>query len=131
CLIMPTLTLHAQDFTPVNILVSKFQSPKGKSGIGLGTATILGLQIWRTYSTPTLTTSLFDNANVSFSTESCPTTYAEAEALARGKSKKPHLVLWGKTSQYGEGIVVEANLLVRKAVGKSSLGTNIWSVIIP
>lgn len=128
-LIMPTLSLHAQDLTPINILIPTFQSPQGKSDIGTKTASILGLQIWRTYSTPTVTRSSFDNANIIFNSRSRPSTYAQAETIARRQTKNPHLVLWGKASEYGDGIVVESNLLIRK--GNGGVGTNIWSVTIP
>jgi hypothetical protein len=41
------------------------------------------------------------------------------------------LVLWGTATNYGEGIIVETNLLVRKDVGKRKLKTDIWIVTIP
>ncbi|HEV7682809.1 MAG TPA: hypothetical protein VGO68_11845 [Pyrinomonadaceae bacterium] len=129
-LFLPTLTLQAQDFTPVEVLIPKFQSPKREPEIGPLTASLLGFQIWRTYSTTTQGTSSFDNADILYNSQSIATTYEEAEILAMSQPKKPNLVLWGKASQYGNGIVVEPNLLIRKDVGRYRLGTKIWIVKI-
>ena len=131
CLVMPTLNLRAQDYPVVNVLVPKFQSLTGKSEIGWKTALILGLQIWRTYSSPTRAKSQFDNANIIFNTQSPPTTPEEVEKLARRQRNKPNLVLWGRTSLYGDGVVVEPSLLVRPGAGKNGLGSNIWSITVP
>jgi hypothetical protein len=129
-LIISTLTLHAQSFTPVNVFVPTFESPTGKPFLGYKTASILSLQIWRAYSSPTVEKSNYDNANILFNSNSCPKSYAEVEGLARKQHIEPNLVLWGKAMQYGDGIVVESSLLVRKNVGKTKLGTNIWSLEI-
>lgn len=132
CLFTPTLTLHAQDFIPVHILVPKFLTPKGKSvDVGAKVASTLGLQMWRTYSTRTRNKKAFDNAVFTFDMERRPRNSEDAEALANKRKKDAQLVLWGKASQYGDGIVVEANLLLRKGMGNNKLGTNIWSVEIP
>jgi hypothetical protein len=124
-------TLNAQDFKPVNIFIPTFQSPKGKSDLGVKITALLGLQIWRTYSRPTRSKSSFDNADIFLQSKDRPKTNAEAEALARLRPKKPDLVLWGRTSEYGNGIVVESNLLIRAAVDTSNLGETFWSVTIP
>lgn len=131
-LLLPAPTLRAQDFTPVKILISGFQTPEGKSAdVGGQAALILGLQIWRTYSSETRKRSAFDNADFVFDRDARPTTYEEVESLARRREEKANLVLWGRATRYGGGIVVEANLLVRKGAGKNKLGSGIWSVMIP
>jgi hypothetical protein len=129
-LIIPSLTIHAQDFTPVTMLIPAFQSPKGARDVGWRTASVLGLQIWRTYSTSTQKPASFDTANFNFALESRPKTVEEVEALARRQFKKTNLVLWGKAWKYGDGIVVESSLLVRKDMS-NALGTNIWNITIP
>jgi len=131
CLVFSALPVQAQKFTPVNIYVPKFQSPQGKSSIGGRTALILGLQIWRTYSIETKSPYLFDNANIAYSLKFAPADYAEMEALAKSLYKKPDLVLWGRASQYGNGIVVESNLWLPAGLTKKDRGANIWSITIP
>lgn len=136
CLLVIPQSVRAQQFTPVNILIPKFQSSKASGraleNIGWRAASIIGLQIWRTYSTPSRP-DLFDNAVFRLDSESrSPTTIAEVEKLARRNTQIPFdLVLWGTATRYGEGIVVETNLLVRKDVGKRKLKTDIWIVTIP
>lgn len=132
CLLMPTPAVRAQDFTPVDILITKFQSPKGKSvDVGAKAASTLGLQMWRTYSTQTRKKTEFDNASFIFDFDHRPKNFEDVEALARRRKKNTNLVLWGKASEYANAIVVEANLSVRKGAGKNRLGANIWSVVIP
>lgn len=118
---------YAQRSVPVNVLVPTFQTPKGKSEIGVKTASILGLQIWRTYSRRAKEHA-FDDANIVENSKSRPATYLEVEALAKRQSHRPHLVLWGKASEYGHGIIVESNLLIRANIDKHKFGTNIWTV---
>jgi tetratricopeptide (TPR) repeat protein len=135
CLLVIPQSVRAQQFTPVNILIPKFQSSKASGrtleNIGWRAASIIGLQIWRTYSTPSQS-DLFDNAVFRLDSESrSPTTIAEAEKLARNKHIPFDLVLWGAATRYGDGIVVETNLLMRKDVGKRKLKTDIWIVTIP
>ncbi len=131
-ILTPSPPARAQDFTPVSILIPRFESPRGSStDVGWKAASILGLQIWRTYSRRTEKQSDFDNADFVFVGDARPKSYAEAESFARERKKSAHLVLWGSSSRYGDGIVVEANLMVRKGAGKSDPGTNIWSVTIP
>lgn len=127
--------IHAQEttsarFTPVNIYVPAFESPKGKPLVGRRTGLILALQIWRTYSTDTGARSEFDNANIIYGSASPPTNMKQLERMAKQPSKKPNLVLWGRASQYGEGIVVESNLWIPAAWSQNSLGSNIWSITI-
>lgn len=130
-ILVSVLPLQAQVFTPVNVFIPTFRSPKGKEEVGLKTATLFGLQIWRTYSRHTTARSSFDNAHILFSSNTRPSTYAEVEALARKQTKKPHVVLWGSASDYGNGIVVESNLLIRRREVKGGLGPEFWSVTIP
>lgn len=135
CVLVIPQSVRAQQFTPVNILIPKFQSSKASGrtleNIGWRAASIIGLQIWRTYSTPSQS-DLFDNAVFRLDSESrSPTTIAEAEKLARNKHIPFDLVLWGAATRYGDGIVVETNLLMRKDVGKRKLKTDIWIVTIP
>src|SRR5215213_8163875 len=126
--------IHAQEntsrFTPVKIYVPAFASPKGKPLVGRRTGLILALQIWRTYSTDTRVRSEFDNADIIYSSETPPTNIKQLERMAKQQSKKPNLVLWGRASQYGEGIVVESNLWIPAAWHQNSLGSNIWSITI-
>ena len=136
CLIVIPQPVRAQQFTPVNILIPKFQSSRASGrkleNIGWRAASIIGLQIWRTYSTPSRP-DLFDNALFRLDSQShSPTTIPEVEKLARRYKQIPFdLVLWGTATNYGEGIVVEPNLLVRKDVGNRKLKTDIWTVTIP
>ena len=131
CLVFSVLPVQAQEFTPVNIYLPRFQSPKGKSSIGSRTALILGLQIWRTYSIETKSPYVFDNANIGYSTRVAPVDFAEVEVLAKSLHKKPDLVLWGRASQYGNGIVVESNLWLPAGLTKNDRGANVWSITIP
>lgn len=116
-------------FTPVKIYVPAFDSPKGKRVIGRRTGLILALQIWRTYSTDTRVSSEFDNADIIYNSES-PTNIEQLERMAKQQRNKPNLVLWGRASQYGEGIVVESNLWIPGPWHRNSLGSNIWSITI-
>jgi hypothetical protein len=124
-------TVQAQEFSKVNILIPMFQNPQGESNVGSKSAIILGLQIWRTYSTDTRSGSSFDNANITYNPTSVPKTQSDAERLGRRARNKPHLILWGRASRYGVGVVVESNLLIPSRLDKETLGTNVWSVKIP
>ena len=117
-------------FAPVNIYVPAFDSPKGKPLVGRRTGLILALQLWRTYSTDTRAGSEFDNANIVYGSASAPINPQQLERMAQRQRKKPNLVLWGRASQYGEGIVVESNLWIRAAGHKIGSGSNIWSITI-
>ncbi len=132
CIVLGGPPARAQDFPPLKILVPTFKGSNGSGKyIGWRAASILGLQIWRTYNAPTKKRSAYDNADFHFYPDDNPVTFEKAEDLARRKRKDANLVLWGTASKYGEGIIVEPNLLVRKAEGKGNLGTNIWSVSLP
>lgn len=90
----------------------------------------MNLQIWRTLQIPVTVEGRNTRGGVTWDVTSVPpTSYAEAEALARKQTKdEPQIIVWGRAWRYGEGNVVEAFLSIRNDAGLSS---DLWQVGMP
>jgi hypothetical protein len=110
----------------ITMMVAPFDSSKaGDPEIGKKVSVILNLQVWQTLQIPTTEEGRNTKGGVTWDvTSEPPTSYAEAETLARRQTEdQPQIVLWGRAWRYGDGNVVEAFLSIRndtKAAGISS-----------
>jgi hypothetical protein len=136
CILLTAYPLRAQDRGPVNILIPSFKSSTSyeriPGTIGKRTATILSLQLWKTLikSSPA-SSNPFGRANFYLNLAAPPPgSQNEAVELARRQKQAINLVLWGKATEYGGGIVVESQLDITPDELGRRLGARVWEVII-
>ncbi len=118
----------------ITLMVAPFDSSKtGDSEIGKKVSVILNLQIWQTLRVPPTGDGKKTKGGVTWDiTSEPPTSYSEAEALARQQTEdEPQIVLWGRAWQYGPGNVVEAFLSIRNDTNPVGLGSGLWRVAMP
>jgi len=110
---------------PVTLFVPAFEGPES---LGRNVATILNLQIWQT-----LRKAPFPNpSNVTFGDglilwdEKPLSSQTHDDAARVARNNEADLVLWGKASRYGDGVVVQAYLTM-----PVSERERIWEVAVP
>ena len=100
--------------------------------IGNHVGVILNLQIWQTLQIPPTGPGRNTKGLTYWDVSSRPpTSFADADALAREAGNDSQIVLWGKTFPYGKQYLVQAFLSIRGRIGNAPAGKSIWSVIAP
>jgi hypothetical protein len=118
----------------ISVMVAPFDSAgAGDPEIGKKASIILNLQIWQTLRIPPAGEGRKTKGTVTWDvTSKPPTSYAEAEALARTQTEdEPQIVLWGRAWRYGGGNVVEAFLSIRSDAKPAVFKSDLWNVSMP
>lgn len=135
-LAVPASALPRKHF-PIYILFATFNSKDAgplKETIGKRTATIFGLQIWRTLRrapTPNPQRLSFGVGGITWDFDAlAPKDFIEAETLAQNQDDDNQIVLWGSASQYADGFIIEPCLSIRNTQTGAILGKGIWQVTV-
>jgi hypothetical protein len=114
----------------ISVLVAPFDSTRaGVSAIGNQAAMILNMQIWQTLRRPTTAGAPSASGKVLWASFVDPPSSPQgARQVATYIADNPRLMLWGRAWKYGNGLVVEAFLLVRGETDDPSLRDVLWTV---
>jgi hypothetical protein len=114
---------RAQD--QVRILVPAFS---GERQLGLASANLLRLQVSQTFQvagTPTRAVMIFDDNPLS------RYSHDGAQTAGYGIGARTHLVLWGQSYEYPDGVVVRAYLSITPHLYDRARRPEIWTIEVP
>jgi len=113
----------------IGLLVAPFAGP---GSLGQKTATVLQLQIWQTLraAPPNNVHKVNFGRGIVYWDEGAPPS-AHADALTRIAGLDAQMVLWGRTQEFGKGIVVQAYLSVAPAAAGNARAVDVWKIPLP